>query len=204
MHLPAYALTDSELLAACEETALRASGPGGQHVNKTDSAVRLRHRETGICSLSREHRERARNRSAALRHLRLQLAVALRGVSDPQWLEPYRRGRQLAAGAKAQDYPLLAAAALDALQQALGSPAAAAQREQALCAALLAALREAGVGGEALAELEGEHAALELLGRSAGDGGWAGLGCFPPCPCHHRQLALHLYHRLYRHPLLLY
>ena len=127
MHLPAYALTDSELLAACEETAMRASGPGGQHVNKTDSAVRLRHRETGICGVSREHRERARNRSAALRQLRLQLAVAQRGVSDPQWFEPYRRGRQLAAGGKAQEYPQLAAAALDALQQAQGSPAAAAQ-----------------------------------------------------------------------------
>ena len=127
MHLPAYALTDSELLAACEETAMRASGPGGQHVNKTDSAVRLRHRETGICGLSREYRERARNRSAALRHLRLELAAALRGFSDPQWFEPYRRGRQLASGGKAQDYPRLAAAALDALQQAQGSPAAAAQ-----------------------------------------------------------------------------
>jgi hypothetical protein len=126
MGIPAYALTDVELLAACEETATRAGGPGGQHVNKTDSAVRLRHRVTGICGASQEHRERARNRVAALRQLRLALAVALRGVGDPAWLEPYRRGRQLVAGANAQDYPRLAAVALDALQRASGSPAAAA------------------------------------------------------------------------------
>lgn len=107
--------------------AMRASGPGGQHVNKTASAVRLVHLATGVTAQCQDHRERLRNRVDALRALRLALALHLRGGTDPAWLDPYRRGRQLGLGANAQDYHLAVACALDALERAGGELAAAAR-----------------------------------------------------------------------------
>jgi protein subunit release factor B len=117
---PSYAATDEALLAACEITSSSSHGPGGQHRNKTESAVRLRHRPSGEVAQCEAHRERGRNRDDALRRLRIRLAIAERGQSDPAWLEPYRRGRQLAAGANAREFPLIAACCLDALAAAEG------------------------------------------------------------------------------------
>src|ERR1041384_4928157 len=39
---------DEDLLRECEVETFRSSGPGGQHVNKTESAVRLKHVPSGI------------------------------------------------------------------------------------------------------------------------------------------------------------
>ena len=47
----------------------RASGPGGQHRNTTDSGVRVRHLPTGIVSQATESRSQIRNRETALRRL---------------------------------------------------------------------------------------------------------------------------------------
>ena len=53
--------------------ATRASGPGGQHVNKTDSAVRATHRPTGLVTTAQEQRSQHANRKLA----RLKLALLL-------------------------------------------------------------------------------------------------------------------------------
>lgn len=57
-----------------EWSTMRASGPGGQHVNKTESAVRVLHRPTGISVVAREERSQQRNKQLALARLAAQLA----------------------------------------------------------------------------------------------------------------------------------
>lgn len=115
-----YALTDAGLLAQCRVDTFRAGGPGGQHTNRTESAVRITHLASSVVTQSQDHRDRARNQADALHRLRLRLALTLRGVSQPMWLETYRRGRQLALGANAQSYHLVVAVALDALDRHCG------------------------------------------------------------------------------------
>jgi protein subunit release factor B len=44
-------------------------GPGGQHANKTSSAVRAVHAPTGVSAVAREHRSQHRNRELALERL---------------------------------------------------------------------------------------------------------------------------------------
>ena len=62
--------SDDDLLRECEVDTFRASGPGGQHVNKTESAVRLTHRPTGVVVTCREARSQHRNKESCLRKLR--------------------------------------------------------------------------------------------------------------------------------------
>jgi len=52
----------------------RGSGPGGQHRNVTDSAVRIRHLPTGIVAQASESRSQARNREMAMKRLEEALA----------------------------------------------------------------------------------------------------------------------------------
>lgn len=66
---PAHELKDGDI----KYQAIRASGPGGQHVNKTDSAVRATHIPTGITTVSQDQRSQFANKKIA----RLRLSLLL-------------------------------------------------------------------------------------------------------------------------------
>jgi protein subunit release factor B len=62
--------SDDDLLRECEVETFRASGPGGQHVNKTESAVRLKHTPSGVVVTSQQERSQHRNKALCLQKLR--------------------------------------------------------------------------------------------------------------------------------------
>ncbi|PYS74270.1 MAG: peptide chain release factor-like protein [Acidobacteria bacterium] len=62
--------SDEDLVRECEVETFRSSGPGGQHVNKTESAVRLRHLPSGVVVTSQQERSQYRNKEICLRKLR--------------------------------------------------------------------------------------------------------------------------------------
>ena len=66
----------NDLKKQCRITTFRASGPGGQHRNVTDSAVRLQHLPTGIVVIGRRHRSQHRNLEDALQRLAVRIKEA--------------------------------------------------------------------------------------------------------------------------------
>ena len=117
---PAYAATDADLLAQCDATSSSTHSPGGQHRNKAESAVRLRHRPSGLVAQCEANRDRVDNRAEALRRLRIRLALHERGAADPRWLDAHRQGNGLALGPDDDGYARVVACVLDALTTAGG------------------------------------------------------------------------------------
>lgn len=62
----------------CDVSSFRAGGPGGQHQNATDSAVRIVHRPTGLVVVARAHRSQRQNLEDALGRLAARLAQLAR------------------------------------------------------------------------------------------------------------------------------
>lgn len=79
-------LDDKALLAQCDFHTYRASGPGGQKRNKTDSAVRLRHKPSGITVKAAESRSQHENKAKAVRRMRQAIALEIR---TPMNMETY-------------------------------------------------------------------------------------------------------------------
>ena len=125
--------SDAALLATCDVDTYRASGPGGQKRNKTESAVRLRHRPSGIIVIAEESRSQPENKSRALRRLRKAMALRLRRpVEDgavPAEVQACidKRGR-LDVGRRDARYVPAVAAVLDVLAACEGRVGDAAQR----------------------------------------------------------------------------
>jgi protein subunit release factor B len=64
---------EKRLLAQCEVQAYKASGKGGQHVQKTDTAVRLIHLPTGLRVTSQKERSQYLNKKNCLEKLQKKL-----------------------------------------------------------------------------------------------------------------------------------
>ena len=86
---------DDALLAECDVTTFRAGGPGGQYQNTTDSAVRLRHRPSGIVVVCRQERSQHRNKAICLARLRDK--AALRNADEAR---PARRAGRVPSAEK--------------------------------------------------------------------------------------------------------
>ena len=64
---------DAKLLNECEIKTSRSSGKGGQHVNKVETAVQIKHIPTGLQVRSEKNRSQYLNKKFALRLLRKKL-----------------------------------------------------------------------------------------------------------------------------------
>ncbi len=84
----------------------RASGAGGQHVNKTDSAIRITHLPTGIVTQCQSQRSQHKNKATALKVLKARLYEKKR-AEDAEKMESFQKEkRDIAWGSQIRSYVL--------------------------------------------------------------------------------------------------
>ncbi len=99
---------DTKLLNQCRIESFRASGPGGQHRNTTDTAVRITLNNSNISTYATTHRSQHQNKKEALKKLRLEIALCIRDENAPSWSDTWSIGK------KDKRYPFFIATILDA------------------------------------------------------------------------------------------
>ncbi|HUG19458.1 MAG TPA: peptide chain release factor-like protein [Planctomycetaceae bacterium] len=137
---PTYLLNDhpariaeDELMKSCKIRFGRASGPGGQHRNKVETAVRIEHLPSGIEAAATETRSQKDNRKKALFRLRIRLATRI-SVKNAASLSPsdlWRKrcqNQKLVCNPEHEDAPALLAELWGVLSSADFDLAAAAQQ----------------------------------------------------------------------------
>ena len=137
-------LPADEFLRQCDLRFDRRKGPGGQHRNKVETAVVLRHRPSGIQAEAAERRSQQQNRAVALFRLRVKLALELRSPvgEDPSqlWRGRLRAGK-LMINPDHTDFPAILAEALDTLHACDYEPKTAAGHLQTTPSQLLRLLK---------------------------------------------------------------
>ena len=86
------------------EDKYRASGAGGQHVNKTDSAIRLTHLPTGVVVQCQNERSQHKNRATAWKMLRAKLAQIEESKREAEEAEKYKNKARVGFGSQIRNY----------------------------------------------------------------------------------------------------
>jgi peptide chain release factor 2 len=84
----------------------RSSGAGGQHVNKTDSAVRITHIPTGTVVQCQNERSQHKNKATAMKVLRAQLFELSRREQEAKMAEITGEKREIGFGSQIRSYTL--------------------------------------------------------------------------------------------------
>ena len=174
------ALPIGQLLADCRVDRTRGSGPGGQHRNKTETAIVITHLPTGVRGEASERRSQGENLAQAKFRLRLELAIAVRSAegvgsllpleASPEELSSQRQkapdtvgapsplwrsrivGERIVISPSHDDFPAILAEALDVLAAMEWSAPAAAERLGVSTSQLIKLLKQ-------------EHRGLGMLNR---------------------------------------